>query len=319
MNQDIYVVIEHLRGQVADISYMMMAAAHDLSQWSGGQVIAVLLGKDSTNLSNNFKCDQVFYIDHPLLADFTSDAYQKTLYDLISDKQPRAVLIGHTSIGTDIAGVLSARLESPLVSSCSTFTTDGKLICQICGGKIMAEGSLPETTTLITVVPGGYKPEQGQGTQTPQITTLPAPKLDGMRISLLKYIEPESGDVDISREPLLISVGRGIQTQDNVSLAEDLANAVGGIVCASRPVVDQGWLPISRLVGKSGKVVKPKVYLTIGISGAPEHVEAIMGSETIIAINTDANAPIFNLAKFGTTTDLFDLVPVLTEKILAAK
>ena len=125
--------------------------------------------------------------------------------------------------------------------------------------------------------------------------------------------------MDIAREPLLISVGRGIQTQDNISLAEDLANAVGGIVCASRPVVDQGWLPISRLVGKSGKVVKPKVYLTIGISGAPEHVEAIMGSETIIAINTDVNAPIFNLAKFGTTTDLFDLVPVLTEKILAAK
>jgi len=319
MNRDIYVVIEHLRGKVADISYVMLAAARDLARWSGGQVIAVLLGNNSTNLSNNFICDQVFYIDHPLLADFTQDAYQKTLAGLISEKQPRAILFGHTSIGTDIAGSLSAQLDLPLTSSCNTFTPKGKFICQICGGKIMAEGSLPDTTTLITVVPGGYKPEQGQGAHAPQITTLPAPKLDGIRISLLQYIEPESTDVDIAREPLLISVGRGIQTQDNISLAEDLANAVGGIVCASRPVVDQGWLPISRLVGKSGKVVKPKVYLTIGISGAPEHVEAIMGSETIIAINTDVNAPIFNLAKFGTTTDLFDLVPVLTEKVLAAK
>ena len=128
----------------------------------------------------------------------------------------------------------------------------------------MAEGSLPDATTLVTIVPGGYKPEQGQSSQAPQVTTLPAPTLEGIRVSLKQYIEPETTDVDISREPLLISVGRGIQTQDNISIAEELAQAMGGTVCASRPVVDQGWLPTSRLVGKSGKVVKPKVYLMIG-------------------------------------------------------
>jgi electron transfer flavoprotein alpha subunit len=319
MNQDIYVVIEHLTGQVADISYVMLAAARKIAQWSGGKVIAVLLGHNASALSNTLNCEQVFYIDHSLLANFTSDAYQKSLAGLIHEKNPRIVLFGHTSIGTDIASSLSARLGIPLIGSCSTFSSDGKFVSQICGGKIMAEGTLPEPTALVTIVPGGYKPEQGQSIDTPMITSLSTPQLEGMRVTLKQYIEPESSDIDISREPLLISVGRGIQTQDNISMAEELAEAMGGVVCASRPVIDQGWLPISRLVGKSGKAVKPKVYFTIGISGAPEHVEAIMASETIIAINTDVNAPIFNIAKYGTTTDLFDLVPVLIEKVKTAK
>lgn len=183
----------------------------------------------------------------------------------------------------------------------------------------MAEGELPDATVLVTMVPGGYKPEQGQSAQKPQVSSLPAPTLEETKVVLKQYIEPEVADIDISREPLLISVGRGIQTQDNISLAEELAEALGGVVSASRPVIDQGWLPTSRLVGKSGKAVKPKIYLAVGISGAPEHVEAITGSETIIAINTDINAPIFNLAKYGTTADLFDFVPVLTQKIRDAK
>jgi electron transfer flavoprotein alpha subunit len=125
--------------------------------------------------------------------------------------------------------------------------------------------------------------------------------------------------VDISKEVVLVSVGRGIQNQDNIQLAQELADALGGVVSASRPVVDQGWLPATRLVGKSGKRVKPKIYLTLGISGAPEHVEAIADSEIIIAINTDPVAPIFNLAKYGATVDLFDLVPALTESIKLAR
>jgi electron transfer flavoprotein alpha subunit len=138
-------------------------------------------------------------------------------------------------------------------------------------------------------------------------------------VTLKQYLVPDTSDVDISKEPLLIAVGRGIQTQDNISLAEELAEALGGVVCASRPVVDQGWLPTSRLVGKSGKAVKPKIYLMIGISGAPEHTEAITGSEVIIAINIDPAAPIFNIAKYGANVDLFDLVPVLTAEVNQAK
>ncbi len=319
MSQDIYVVIEHLRGQVAEISFVMLAGARDLAKGFGGNVVAVLLGHQAQGLAGNLAADKVLSLDHPALADFTSDAYQKVLTDLIRKDQPRVVLFGSTSIGTDLASTLSIKLGLPMVSSCSRFSADGKFVSQICGGKIMAEGDLPGPTVLVTVVPGGYKAEQGQGTQPPAITQVEVPALESLRVSLAGYIEPESGDVDIAKEPVLVSVGRGIQNQDNISLAEDLAQALGGAVSGSRPVIDQGWLATSRLVGKSGKHVKPKIYLALGISGAPEHTEAITDSDTIIAVNTDPAAPIFNIAKYGTETDLFDLVEVLTAQVKAAK
>jgi electron transfer flavoprotein alpha subunit len=219
----------------------------------------------------------------------------------------------------DIASGLSAKLGLPVVSSCRNFTADGKFVSQICGGKIMAEGELPGPAALITMVPGGYKAEQGQEAQAPGVTNIPAPALDSLRVTLKQYIQPDTSDVDITKEKMLVSIGRGIQNKDNIELANELAAALGCAVSSSRPVVDQGWMPTTRLVGKSGKTVKPKIYLALGISGAPEHVEGMGDSEVIIAINTDANAPIFNLAKYGTTTDMFDLVPVLTEKVKLAK
>jgi len=319
MNQDIFVAIEHLRRKVSDISYIMLAAAHDLAQNTGGKVVAMLLGHNAQELAGNLKADQVVYADHSLLTDFNPEAYQKTLTGIIDEYKPRAVIFGHTSIGMDTVGSISVQLGLPLVSSVRTIEANSKLISQICGGKIMAECNLPEPTALITLVPGGYKPEQGQSTQSPPVTAIPVQVLDGLRIKLNQYIEPETSDVDISKEPLLIAVGRGIQNQDNISLAEELAQALGGVVCASRPVVDQGWLPISRLVGKSGSTVKPRIFLALGISGAPEHVEAITGSDVIIAVNTDPAAPIFNVAKYGTTADLFDLVPALTEQVKQTK
>jgi len=327
MNQDTYVVIEHLRGQVAEISFVMLAGAHELAKGLGGNVVAVLLGHDAQGLAGNISAgsgqflsaDKVLYIDHPALADFTSDAYQRTLTDLISKDQPRAVLFGSTSIGTDLASTLSIKLGTPMVSSCRSFSADGKFISQICGGKIMAEGDLPGPSALVTMVPGGYKADLGRSTQLPAITLVDAPALESLRVSLTSYIEPESGDVDIAKEPVLVSVGRGIQNQDNIALAEELAQALGGAVSGSRPVIDQGWLATSRLVGKSGKHVKPKIYLALGISGAPEHAEAITDSDTIIAINTDPAAPIFNIAKYGAEIDLFDLVEVLTAQVKAAK
>jgi electron transfer flavoprotein alpha subunit len=263
--------------------------------------------------------DRVSYVDDPALADFTSDAYQKTLAEMISQDQPRAVLFGHTSIGSDVASGLSAQLGLPLVSQCQTVSADGGFVSQICGGKIMAEGQLPDPTALVTVVPGGYKPEEGQSAAPAEVTSVPAPALEGLRVTLAQYIEPEAGDVDISKEPILISVGRGIQNEDNIELAEELAEALGGVVCSSRPVVDQGWLPTSRMVGKSGQSVKPKLYLAMGISGAPEHVEAITDSEMIIAINTDPNAPIFDIAQYGAEVDMTDLMEVLTELVEDAK
>ena len=318
MNQDIYVVIEHLQGKVADISYIALAAARDLTQETGGQVVGVLLGNKAQELANTLAADKILYADHAALAEFTADAYQKTVAGLIAENEPRAVLFGNTTIGADVASVLSARLSLTLVSSC-LHIDGGKLTSQICGGKIMAECELAETTTLVTVIPGGYKVEQGQNEKSLEITTFDVPALDDLRVILRKYIEPEVGDVDISKEPILISVGRGIQTEDNIELAEELAELLGGTVCASRPIVDQGWLPTSRMVGKSGKTVKPKLYLALGISGAPEHVEGMSESEVIVAVNMDPNAPIFDIATYGVEFDFFDLIDPLLEKVEEAK
>lgn len=319
MNQDISVVIEHLRGQVSDTSYVMLAAARQLSQVSGGKVIAILLGHNAQGMAGKLAADKVLYCDHTALSEFTSEAYLLLLAEILKSSSPRAVLMGHSSIGMDIASGLSARLGLQVVSSCRTFTSEGKFVLQICGGKIMAEGDLPTPTALITLVPGGYKVELGQSTAAPAIETITAPALDGLRVTLKQYIEPDTSDVDITKEKMLVSIGRGIQNKDNIELANDLASALGCAVSASRPVVDQGWMATTRLVGKSGKLVKPKIYFALGISGAPEHVEGMGESEAIIAVNTDPNAPIFNIAKYGTTIDMFDLLPVLTDKVKLAR
>jgi electron transfer flavoprotein alpha subunit len=314
MNQSIFVIVEHIQGHVSDISYVMLAAARELSLKSGGEVVAVLLGHNTQELANNLAADRVIYGDDPALAEFTSDAYQNVLSQILRDEEPRAMFLGSTTIGTDVAGVLSARLGFPLVSSCLKISEEGKIISQICGGKIMAETDLGDTTAIITMIPGGYKPEQGQMSNPPVINSVPV-TLDNMRVVLKGYVEPEVSDVDITKENVLIAVGRGIQTEDNIELASELAELLGGEVCASRPIIDQGWLPVTRLVGKSGNIVKPKLYLAFGVSGAPEHIEGMTEAETIIAVNIDPNAPIFDVAKYGAEVDLFDLIDYLIEAV----
>jgi electron transfer flavoprotein alpha subunit len=321
MNQEIFVLIEHLQGKVSDISYVMLAAARVLASASQGDVVALLLGHDAQKLADDLAADRVLYVDHPDLVEFTPDAYLEALTPQIQQHGPRAMLLGHTSIGMDVASGLSARLDLPLVSQCRNVTvSDGSLgfISQICGGKIMAEGLLPEPTTLMTMVPGAFRPEQGRSEQAPTLNRQADPELAGLRVKLAQYVEPEAGDVDITKAPILIAIGRGLQSADDLELVEEVAHALGGVVCASRPIVDQGWLPATRLVGKSGYTVKPKLYLALGISGAPEHVESITGSELIIAINTDPSAPIFDVAQYGADVDLLDLVEAITAKSLAA-
>jgi electron transfer flavoprotein alpha subunit len=319
MNGEILVVIEHVRGRVEEISYVMLAGARELAQAVGGSVVAVLLGKDAQGLAKDLGADSVLYVEHAALAEFTSEAYRIALAPLLKERSPRAVIFGQTSIGSDVASGLSVQLGWPLVSSCRRFTSSGGFTCEICGGKIMAEGELPQPAALVTMVPGGYKAEAGRSNAAAPLTKVAPSALENLRLTLDHYTEPDLGDVDISRESILVSVGRGIQNKDNLDLATELAGALGAQLCASRPVVDQGWLPTSRLVGKSGKHVRPKVYLALGISGAPEHVEGMAESDTIIAINTDPNAPIFNVARYGATVDLLELAPALTARLSKEK
>ena len=323
MSENILVISEHLQGHVLDITYVMLAGARQLAEQTGGKVFAVLLGYKAQSLTKDFNADKVHSYDRPSLENFSPDAYLHVLEAEINEEQPRAVLFGHTTIGMDVTSGLSARLGLPLVSQVQHFDPGPtgnagagglNFVSQICGGKIMAEGTLPGTTTLVTMVPGGYKLEDGQG-PTPPVLEKQAPSLEGMRIRLSHFIEPEVSDVDITREPVLVSVGRGLQNEADMETVERLAKDLHGAVSASRPLVDKGWLSTSRLVGKSGKAVKPKMYLALGISGAPEHTEAITGSDLIVAINTDPNAPIFDTAQYGVEMDMMELLPVLLEKL----
>jgi electron transfer flavoprotein alpha subunit len=291
----------------------MLAAAHDLAKLTSGKVIGILLGSDAINLADDLAADLVLYGDDPKLKEFTADSYKDVLAALISEHEPKAVLLGSTTIGSDIAGSLAIRLNKPIVSSCISLS-EGKVLSQICGGKILAESELADETTFITMIPGGYKPEQGKGDGSPDVNTIDISLVD-QRVTISQFLEPEIGDVDITSEEILIAVGRGIQTEDNIELAEELAELLGGVICSSRPIVDQGWLPISRMVGKSGHHVKPKLYLALGISGAPEHVEGMADAEMVIAINIDPGAPIFDIAKYGAEVDMFDLIDYLIEAI----
>ncbi len=319
MTQDIYVVIEHIQGKVSDISYIMTAAAKDLAQHEGGEVVGILLGSNVSHLKDNLALDRVILGEHPDLKDFSSDAWKRTLLAVFAEYSPRAVFFGNTTIGSDLSSSIAAHQDCPIINHCIKISDQGLVTSQICGGKIMTDSQLSEKTTLISMIPGGYKPEEGQGGPPRDVVEFPVPDLSDLKVKVAQYIEPDTSDVDISQEKVLVAVGRGIQTEDNIELAQELADLLGGTLCASRPVIDQGWLPTSRLVGKSGKSVKPDLYLSLGISGATEHLEGITGSKTIVAVNSDPDAPIFDVAKYGIEVDLFDLIDPLLEKIEAAK
>jgi electron transfer flavoprotein alpha subunit len=321
---EIWVVVEHLRGQLTETTGLMLAAARSLAEAAGGLVTALLLGHEVGGLTGRLgKADRVLGLDHPSLAGFNPDAWLEAVCAVLPDPRPRAVLFGHTTMGMDLACGVSQRLGLPMVAQCRRLEMEeGRPVFRglTCAGRLTASGPLPEPACVVSIMPGGYKPEEGLVEGSPPVEMLPAPAaLEQARTRLRGWIEPESGDVDIAAETILVSVGRGLQQQDNLHLANDLAEALGGVVSASRPVVDQGWLPTSRLVGKSGKSVKPKLYLAVGISGAPEHLEGVAGFETMVAINTDEAAPIFDVATHGAAVDALELLPLLTEKVRQAR
>jgi electron transfer flavoprotein alpha subunit len=314
---DIHVFIEHFQGKVADISYVCLAQARQIASKSGSKVVAVLMGDKVEAMSKDLLADEVLMIEQEVLKELNYTAYIKALTQIIQEKKPALVLLGDTSIGSDLAGGLSLRTGLPLVSFCKEILNDGGLtfVAQICSGKIYVQGKLPADGAIVTMLPGKFKPEDGQSSAPHPLTKYPVQGLESGGIVMKEVVLPSGDDLDISKEKILVAVGRGIENEDNVQLAQELADALGGVLCASRPVVDQGWVPTTRLVGKSGKTIKPKLYIALGISGAPEHVEAIGQSEMIIAVNTDPKAPIFDFAKYGSTEDLMDISEELIRSI----
>jgi electron transfer flavoprotein alpha subunit len=320
--QDILVLAETHQESVADIALEMLAGARQLATVTGGQVVALLLGQDAARHAPKLAAaDRILAIHDPQLAAFSPGPYLAVLESVIASESPRAVMVGSTSIGLDVAPALGARLNAPVVGGCQRVSAENgrlKVTASFCAGKMLADVEVDKAPAILLILPGSFHPSDEA--RQPQVETRPSPvPIDAGAITFEQMIRPEAGDVDITQQEVLVGVGRGIQQQDNLAMAEELAQVLGGQLCASRPIVDQGWLPTTRQVGKSGMTVKPKLYLALGISGAPEHQEGMQGSELIIAVNMDPKAPIFDIAHYGIQMDLLDVVPVLTEAVKAKK
>lgn len=308
MSNTIFVIAEHLKGKIEDVTFEMLGKAREL----GGEVVGVLLGNGIKGLAGTLGADKVLYVDSPALADFNPEAYGKVIAGLVNRHAPKTVLVAYTSQGVDIAAGLSVDCNLPLVAYANAISA-GNITSQLYGGKMNVESKVEGERFIAAVIPGSFPADAGKGSGA-VVEESAAPDLSGLRVRFKKLIEPVGGDVDITQASVLVSVGRGIQSQDNLPVVQALADKLGGALSSSRPIVDAKWLPKTRQVGKSGLKVKPKVYIAIGISGAPEHIEGMKGAECIIAINTDPKAPIFSYAHYGVTGDLFDVVPALTEK-----
>ncbi len=316
--QDVLVVAEIQRETLGDVTLELLAAARGLATATGGQVVAVVLSADGASHSAALgAADRIVLVDDPLLAAYAPEPFVAALQEVVAAEQPSVVLIGATSIGWDLAPLLAARLDLPLVTGCKAIQAEGqklRVTASFCGGKMTAQVLAPTSPAIVMVLPGSFRPNGEAGKAVVQQRKLAAPLSSGA-VNFQQWILPEGGDLDITQQEILVAVGRGIQQKENLEVAEELAQALGGALCASRPVIDQGWLPATRQVGKSGMTVKPRCFLALGISGAPEHVEGMKDSDLIVAVNTDPKAPIFDVAHYGVVADVLDLAPALTKAL----
>jgi electron transfer flavoprotein alpha subunit len=322
MAAEFWVVAEHWKGYVSGITYEALALGREVADQLGASLHAVLLGHNARELALTLgKADSVIYADHPLLSDVVAESYAEALVQLLKQKKPKGIIFPLTNVSLGAATLLGAQLHLPVVNFCTDIQfAEGKIQarCVLYGGKIESRVAAEGEPAIFGLWPGARPPEKGFSERQPPIGDF-AVSLSEPAIHLKKYIEPEPGDVDITQQEVLVAVGRGIQSQENLHLAEALAKQFRGAVCASRPVIDQGWLPLSRQVGKSGATVKPKLYLAMGISGAPEHAEGMKSAALIVAVNTDRSAPIFNIAHYGIVGDVLEFLPALSKAIESKK
>ena len=322
---EIFVLAEHRRGAFRDITFEMLTKGRELSQKIDADLTAVLLGHNVKEFAKRLAdhAKTVLTVDDARLEDFNAEAYQKVLSHLISEHKPLLTLIGHTSFGVDLAPSLATELNVPLATDCINVEFEEKkpiVVRQVYGGKVNVKASLRTSESyIVTLRPATFEAQEAEPLGG-EITETPSPlKEDIPYKKFIEYFEPPAGEVDITAADVLVSVGRGIKDAENVPIVEKLAEALGGALACSRPIVDKGWLPADRQVGTSGKTVKPKLYLAVGISGAFQHVSGMKNSDLVIAINKDSKAPIFRAADYGVVEDLFKVVPALTDKVLEEK
>jgi len=321
---DVFVIAEHRQGELRDVTWEMMTLANEVAPQAGGQVVTVLLGSGLDDFANKLSgvSDKVLCVDDPLLENFSGEKHQKVLSALLDEHKPLITMIPHTAEGVDYAPALAVEKGFPYLTELVALKVEGgKPVAerQYYQGKVNAEFSFKDADSyLFTIREAAFEPMEPSKQGSVEKVDSPL-KEDVEYRKFVDYVEAEVGDVDITQSEILVGIGRGIREDKNMPDMEELANAIGADMCGSRAAVDAGWLPHDRQVGTSGKSVKPKLYLALGISGAFQHVAGIKGAKTIVAINKDPNAPIFAEADYAIVDDLFKVVPKLTEKLKEEK
>ncbi len=322
---EIFVIVEHRLNEIRDITYEMLFKACELAQTHSHTVTALLLGHEVNSLAEKIsdRADKILLFDDERAKNFNADTYKEIVAGLIQESNPILALIGNTSWGMELAPCLSVKTGFPLATDCIDIAfQDGKLIAerQMYDGKIFSRVSFADAPGYLLTVRSGVFSKEPLGERKAEIVKKDFPLTEvPLKKEFVEYIETAAGEVDISQAELLVSVGRGIGEEENIALVREFAEALGGIVSCSRPIVDKNWLPKYLQVGTSGKSVSPKVYIAIGISGAFQHMAGVSGAGTIIAINKDPKAPIFRTAEYGIVDDLFKIVPALKDKVREVK
>ncbi|WP_459193695.1 electron transfer flavoprotein subunit alpha/FixB family protein [Halosimplex sp. J119] len=309
-------VAEHRRGELRDVSHQLITAGRELAEATGSELHVAVVSGDVEGFAEDLNregVDVVHTVDHG--EEFNHDVYVQAIEQLAGDVDPQYLLLPHTVNGLDYAPALAERLGYPLVTDAVGLSLDGALEVtrEMYGSKVETTIEVDSQPAAVTVRPAEWPPAPAGGAAAVEPFEASIDE-SAVRAAVTGFEEAATGDVDISEADVLVSVGRGIEEEDNLDIIFDLAEALDATVSASRPVVDSGWLPKNRQVGQSGKVVTPDVYIAIGISGAVQHVAGMKGADTIIAINKDPNAPIFDIADYGIVDDLFEVVPALTEE-----
>ncbi|AEH36443.1 electron transfer flavoprotein subunit alpha/FixB family protein [Halopiger xanaduensis] len=311
---DILAVADHRRGELRDVSYELLTAGRRLADETGGDLhVAVISGTvdDFASKLDREGVDVVHTVDYG--EEFNHGVYAQAITQLYDRLAPQYVLAPNSVNGLDYAPAVATALDVPIVTDVVGLETDGETLTatrEMYGGKVETTSEL-EGPAVVTIRGAEWPAAEGTGDAAIEAADVTIDE-DALGSTVNGFEEVAGGDVDISDADVLVSVGRGIEEEENLDLIFDLAEALDATVSSSRPIVDNGWLPKNRQVGQSGKVVTPDVYIAIGISGAVQHVAGMKGSDTIVAINTDPNAPIMDIADYAIVDDLFDVVPALT-------
>jgi electron transfer flavoprotein alpha subunit len=325
----ILVVTEQRQGKWNNTSFETLVAAQQIAAATSGGVTAAVIGKGVAGLAEELAAKnvaEVLLIEHDLLDNYTPDGYSEALKQVIEASKPDLVLFPHTYQVRDFAPKLSAMLGKGMIGDCIGFRKEGEklvFVRQMFQGKTAADVTFASTSPwFVSFQSGAFRAdllEAHPGGKAPVNTQKVELQPEQIRTKPLELFKEAKSSVDLTQAPLIVAIGRGIKAPENIAQAEAVAKALGGEIAASRPICDEGWLPMERQIGSSGQTVAPKLYLALGISGAIQHVVGMKGSRTIVAVNKDQNAPIFEIADYGIVADIFEVMPALTEELQKAK